>query len=268
MPALLYEKRDGVAYLTFNRPEVHNALSPEMMVRLADAWQDFADDDSLRVAIVTGAGEKAFCVGADLATFIPLITGARKPEDEWDERVMSDRNLTNPAMLRDFPMYKPVIAAINGFCMAGGMEMLQGTDIRIAAEHATLGVSEVKRALVPGGGSMVRLARQIPYCKAMEILLTGDRISAEEACRIGLVNYVVPADELMPTAERFARTLAENGPLALRKIKETVIRTSGLSLEEAYKIESKISGEVFRSEDAKEGPRAFMEKRTPRYTGR
>ena len=268
MPHLLYEKRDGIAYLTFNRPEVHNALSPEMMVRLADAWQDFADDDSLRVAIVTGAGDKAFCVGADLATFIPLITRARKPEDEWDDRVMSDRNLTNPAMLRHFPLYKPVIAAINGFCMAGGMEMLQGTDIRIAAEHATLGVSEVKRALVPGGGSMVRLARQIPYCKAMEILLTGDRISAEEAHRIGMVNYVVPADEVMPMAERFAKTLAANGPLAMQKIKETVIRTSGLSLEEAYKIESENSGIVFQSEDAKEGPRAFMEKRQPNYTGK
>jgi len=268
MPALLYEKRDGVAYLTFNRPEVHNAWNPELFCRLADAWADFAEDGSLRVAIITGAGDKAFAVGADLATFIPLVTRARQPEDDWDRRVLEDLTLTDPAVLRNYPLYKPVIAAVNGFCLAGGTELLQGTDIRIAAEHATFGLSESKRALVPGGGSMVRLARQIPYCKAMEILLTGDRISAEEAYRIGLVNYVVPAAEVMPLAEQFARKLAANGPLALRAIKEAVIRTSGLPLEEAYKIESKLSRQVFLSEDAREGPRAFMEKREPRYTGR
>lgn len=267
MPSLLYEKRDGIAYLTFNRPEVHNAWNAEAMVRLADAWQDFDSDDDMRVAIITGAGDKAFCAGADLKTLIPLFTRARPPEDDWDRRLIKDRNLQNPALLRDYPMYKPVIAAINGFCLAGGMELLQGTDIRIAAEHATFGLSEVKRALAPGGGSMVRLARQIPYCKAMEILLTGDRIPAQEAYRIGLVNYVVPADEVMPMAEKFARTLAENGPLAVRTIKETVITTAGLPLHDAYKIETRNSGVVFSSDDAKEGPRAFTEKRPPKYTG-
>lgn len=268
MPDLLYEKRDGVAYITFNRPEVRNAWSPEAMVRLADAWRDFAEDESLRVAIITGAGDKAFSAGADLARLIPLFTRAREPEDEWDRRVLEDASVQPLALLRGYPLYKPVIAAVNGYCLAGGMELLQGTDIRIAAEHASFGLSEAKRALAPGGGSMVRLARQIPYCKAMEILLTGDRISAEEACRVGLVNYVVPAAELMPTAEKFARILAANGPLAVRKIKEAVIRTSGLPLNEAYKIETELAGEVFRSEDAKEGPRAFTEKRAPRYTGR
>ncbi len=268
MPPLLYEKRDGIAYITFNRPEVRNAWSPEVMVRLSDAWRDFDEDDSLRVAIVTGAGDQAFSVGADLARLIPLFTRAREPEDEWDQRVIEDRDLQDPAVLRGYPLYKPVIAAVNGYCLAGGMELLQGTDIRIAAERATFGLSEVKRALAPGGGSMVRLVRQIPYCKAMEILLTGDRISAQEAQSMGLVNYVVPADELMPTAERFAQKIAENGPLALRKIKEAVIRTSGLPLDEAYKLETKLAGEVFRSNDAKEGPRAFIEKRAPKYTGR
>jgi len=268
MSVLLYEKRDGIAYITFHRPEVHNAWNPELFCRAADAWADFAEDDALLVAIVTGAGEKAFSVGADLGTFIPLVSGAREAEDGWDRRVLDDRSLTDPAVLRNIPLYKPVIAAVNGFCLAGGTELLQGTDIRIAAEHATFGLSEVKRAIVPGGGSMVRLARQIPYCKAMEILLTGDRISAGEAYRLGLVNYVVPAAELMPTAEKFARTLAANGPLALRAIKEVVIRTSGLPLEDAYRIESKLSRKVFESEDAREGPRAFMEKRPPKYTGR
>lgn len=268
MPALLYEKRDSIAYLTFNRPEVRNAWDAEVMVRLADAWRDFDSDDSLRVAIVTGAGDKAFSAGADLAKLMPLFTGAREPEDEWDRRVLEDRGILRPALLRGYPLYKPVIAAINGFCLAGGAELIQATDIRIAAEHATFGLSEAKRALVPAGGSMVRLARQIPYCKAMEILLTGDQMPAQEAYRIGLVNYVVPAAEVMPTAERFARTIAENGPLAVRKIKEAVIRTSGLPLKEAYKIETECSSEVMRSEDAKEGPRAFIEKRAPSYTGR
>ncbi len=268
MPALLYEKRDGIAYITLNRPEVRNAIDPEMLVRLAEAWLDFEADDSLRVAIITGAGDKAFSAGADLGRLIPLFTGARQPEDEWDHKVVSNPDLFNIFLLRRRPIYKPIIAAVNGFCLAGGTEIIQACDIRIAAEHATFGLMEVKRGLVPAGGSLVRLPRQIPYCKAMEILLVGDPISAQEAYRIGLVNYVVPLEELMPTAERFARKIAENGPLAVRKIKEAVIRTTGLPLEEAYKIESQISREIAASEDAREGARAFMEKRPPQYKGR
>ena len=268
MPDLLYEKRDGIAYITFNRPEVRNAWSPEAMVRLTDAWRDFNEDDSMVVAIVTGAGDKAFSSGADLATLIPLFTRAREPQDEWDHRVVKERAIHNITLHRGYPVYKPVVAAVNGACRAGGMELLQATDIRIAAEHATFGLSEPKRGLAPGGGSMVRLARQIPYAKAMEILLTGDPISADDALRCGLVNYVVPADEVMPLAEKFARTIADNGPLAVRKIKEAVIRTSGVPLDEAYKIENECALEVTRSEDAKEGPRAFIEKRKPNFKGR
>jgi enoyl-CoA hydratase len=267
MPALIYEKRDGVAYITFNRPDVHNAWNPEAMARLADSLKDFGEDDEMRVAIVTGAGDKAFSVGADLGTLIPVLTGARKAEDEWDQRVIEDRTITKYALMRGFKMYKPVIAAINGFCLAGGMEFVQATDIRIAAEHASFGLSEPKRGLVPAGGSMVRLIRQIPYCKAMEILLTGDRIPAQEAYRIGLVNYVVPADEVMPMAEKFARAIANNGPLAVQAIKETAIRSSGLPLNEGYKIEMECADAVMKSQDAIEGPRAFMEKRKPEFTG-
>jgi enoyl-CoA hydratase len=266
-PPLIYEARDGIARITFNRPDVHNAWNPEVMVRLAEAWKSFGDDESLRVAIITGAGDKAFSVGADLGHLIPVLTGARPPADEWDNRVREDRSLTMYALLRGFRMYKPVIAAINGFCLAGGMELLQGTDIRIAADHATFGLSEAKRGLVPAGGSMVRLARQIPFSKAMEILLTGDRIPADEAHRIGFVNYVVPADEVMPVAEKFAQTLADNGPIAVQKIKEAVIRSSGVPLDEAYKIEMDCSRDVMKSQDAIEGPRAFMEKRKPQFTG-
>lgn len=268
MPALEYEKRDHIAYITFNRPDVRNAMDAEVMVRLADAWRDYDADPEMRAAIITGAGNRAFCAGADLGKLIPLFTRARQPEDDWDRRVMEDRSVQGAALLRGFNTYKPVIAAINGFCLAGGTELIQATDIRIAVPQATFGLSEVKRAIVPAGGSLVRLARQIPYAKAMEILLTGEQMTAQEAHRIGLVSYIVPPEELMASAERFARVIAANGPIAVRKIKEAVIRTSGVPLEEAYRIENECAREVMMSEDAKEGPRAFMEKREPRYTGR
>jgi enoyl-CoA hydratase len=268
MPALLYEKRSGIAYLTFNRPQVRNALDPETICRLADAWQDYMSDESLRAAIITGAGDKAFSAGADLGKLIPLFTGARQPEDEWDQRLLENRDLARLALLRGVELYKPIIAAINGFCLAGGTELIQATDIRIAAEHATFGLMEVKRAIIPAGGSMVRLPRQIPFCKAMEILLVGDSISAQEAYRIGLVNSVVPADKVMETAETFARKIAENGPVAVRKIKETVLKALSVSLEEGFKIENESARVVMQTADAKEGPRAFMEKRRPHYIGR
>jgi enoyl-CoA hydratase len=268
MSDLLYEKRDGIAILTLNRPEQRNAFSPETMVRLAAAWIDFRDDDSLRVAILTGAGDTAFCAGGDLGRLMPLFTGAREPEDEWDRRLMEDvGSVMSTALLRPFELYKPIIAAINGYAVAGGAEILQSTDIRIASEEASFGLSEAQRGLVPGGGSMVRLPRQIPYCKAMEILMTGDRISAEEAHRIGFVNEIVAKAEVMPRALEFAERLAKNAPLALRAIKEAVIRTSGLALEEAYVIEHEISARVMRSKDAREGPKAFMEKREPVFKG-
>ena len=268
MPAVLYEKKDQIAYITINRPDVHNAMDAEVVVRLAQAWEDFASDDSLRVAIITGAGERAFSAGADLRKLIPLMSGARQPEDEWDHRFMEDRALVNAALLRRFELYKPVIAAINGFCLAGGTELIQATDIRIAAEHATFGLTEVKRAIIPGAGSMVRLPRQIPFCKAMEILLVGDSMTAVEAHRIGLVNDVVPAADLMHTAEGFARKIAENGPLAVRKIKETVLKALGRPTDEGYALEDEATRFIIRTEDAREGPRAFAEKRPPRYVGR
>jgi enoyl-CoA hydratase len=268
MPAVIYEKKGHIARVTLNRPEVHNAMDAEVIVRLAEAWQDFAADDSLWVAIITGAGDKAFCSGADLRKLIPLMGGSRQPEDEWDGRFLENRKLMNAALLRGFELYKPIIAAINGFCLAGGTELIQATDIRVAAQHATFGLTEVKRAIVPGGGSMVRLPRQIPFCRAMEILLVGDSMSAEEAHRIGLVNYVVPAGKLMETAEDFARRIAENGPLAVRKIKETVLKALGLPPDEGYALEDEAVRFIIRTEDAREGPRAFAEKRSPNYTGR
>ena len=268
MPALLFEKRGHVAYLTFNRPEVHNSFNPETIVLLAEAWQEINHDDEIRVAMVTGAGDVAFSAGADLGRLIPLFTGARKPEDEWDRKLLANRKLGDFALLRNYDVDKPIIAAINGFCIAGGMELIQATDIRIASESASFGLQEVKWAIIPAAGSLARLQRQIPYCKAMEILLTGNRIDAHEAWRIGLVNHVVPKERLLDKAEEFASTIAANGPIALRKIKEAVRRTSGRPLEEAFAIENECAREVMRSEDAREGPRAFIEKRKPVYRGR
>jgi len=172
-PALLYEKGDGIAYLTFNRPQVRNAVNPEALCRLADAWQDYAEDDSLRVAIITGAGDEAFTAGADLGTLIPLLSGARQPQDDWDRRVLTDPQMRERVMLREFPLYKPIICAINGFSIGLGTELLPATDLRIAAAHAAFAVNEVTRGFMPGGGSAVRLAHQVPLCKAMEILLVG-----------------------------------------------------------------------------------------------
>ncbi len=267
-PALIYEKSDGVAYVTFNRPAVRNAMDPEVVVRLADAWEDFAADGDMRVAVISGAGDKAFCSGADLGKLIPLFSGVRKPENEWDERLLADRTLMSRALLKGAePIYKPVVAAINGFCLAGGTELIQGTDIRIAAEHARFGLTEVSRGIIPAGGSLARLARQIPYAKAMEILLTGQHMTAQEAWRIGLVNEVVPAEDVVARAGEYAAMIAANAPLAVSACKEAVIRSSGVTLEEAYRIESEVSAKVMRSEDAREGPRAFMEKRPPVFTG-
>lgn len=267
-PALLYEKRDGIAYLTINRPERRNAFSPEVLCRLADAWQDYAADDALRVAIITGAGNLSFSAGADLGRLTPLMSGSRQPEDEWDHRMLANPKLGQIATLRGFPLYKPIIAAINGFCLAGGCELIQATDIRIAAEQATFALTEVKWSLLPYAGSMVRLPRQIAYSKAMEIMLVGDTFDAQEAYRIGLINYVVPAEQVMAKAEDLARKIAANGPLAVRKIKETVLRALSVSLDEGFQIENESAKEILATEDAKEGPRAFIEKRKPRYTGR
>jgi len=268
MPDLLYEKTDGIALLTMNRPERRNALSPRMVVELAEAWRDFRDDSGARVAILTGAGDRAFCSGADLGLLIPLFTGARKPENDWDERLVSERDLLGTALLRTFELYKPVIAAVNGYALAGGTEILQGTDIRLAAPEASFGLSEAQRGIVPAGGSLVRLQRQIPFAKAMEILLTGEPMPAEEAHRIGLVNEIVPREKLMERAREMAGRVAENGPVAIRKIKEALIRTNGISLQEAFRIESECAAAVMKTEDAREGPRAFMEKRKAVFKGR
>ncbi|RLE21576.1 MAG: crotonase/enoyl-CoA hydratase family protein [Actinobacteria bacterium] len=266
-PALLVEVDGGIATLTLNRPAKLNSLDPELVCRLADAWDQLAADPAIRVAIVTGAGDRAFCTGADLGRLIPLFTGARPVEDEWDERLKSDLRLLDKALLRRTDFTVPVIAAVRGFALAGGTELVLGTDLRIAAEDSEFGLTEVSRGIIPAGGGLAKLARQVPWAKAAEIVLVGDRISARAAADMGLVNRLVPAAEVMGEAMSLAKRMATNGPLAMRKAKEVMITSNGLPFDDAYKIESKAAGIVMSSADAIEGPRAFMEKRTPNYTG-
>jgi enoyl-CoA hydratase len=260
MPVVDIEVSDGVATVIINRPEARNALNSEVLVRLSDAMKQFRDDSAVRAVVVTGAGDKAFCSGADLQSYIPLISRTRQPQDEWDRRVLSERGTMDPG--------KPVIAAINGFAVAGGMELLYGMDLRVAVEDARFGLQEARWALFPAGGSTVWLPRQMPHAVAMELLLTGELIDAARAYELGFVNRVVPRGELMQTALSLAAKIAANGPLAVRAIRESARAVNGLPVAEALKIEAEHAAPVFASKDAVEGPRAFLEKRTPQFEGR
>ncbi len=265
MAVVDYAVNGHIATVTLNRPEARNAVNPEVAVRLAEAWHKVRDDDNVRVAILTGTGS-AFCAGADLGQLIPLISGSRAAENEYDEKVLANPDIFECCFLRSFDPVKPVIAALNGHAIAGGMEMTQGTDIRVAVPAAKLGVQEVKWAIFPAGGSTVRLTQQLPFAKGMELLLTGDLISADEALGLGFLNYVV--DDPMAKAQEIAGKIAANGPIAVQAIRKSARACLGMEEQAALALETKISAPVFKTEDAQEGPRAFMEKRAPVYKGR
>lgn len=252
-----FTKSGHIGVVTINRPEAMNCLSQNDAEALGRIWTAFRDDDDMRVGILTGAGDKAFCAGADLNDLIPKINSGEFPISH-----------TFHGILKNIRCFKPIIAAINGHCLAGGTEMLQGTDIRIAVQHATFGLPEAKWGLFPFGGSTVRLPQQIPYCWAMEMLLTGEPIDAEQALRIGLINRIVPRKELIPTAMAIAERLNQNGPAALKAIKESALRAYDLPRESAYLLEAFFAEKIFGTCDAIEGPKAFSEKRTPIFEGR
>ena len=255
---VIYEVNQHIARITINRPEVMNAMDADVYAGLSKAWIDVRDNPEVWVAIVTGAGEKAFTAGADLKSYIPRKAGK---EDFW---------LTQKDMIlnQGLEVWKPVIAAVNGYCLAGGVTLLFATDIRVAAEHAVFEISEVKRGILPGNGGTQRALRQLPYAVAMEMLLLGRRLNATEALAYGLINRVVPMMELMPEAERIAAQLCENGPLALRAIKELAIRSQSLPLEQGLRLEQSFLSFLLATEDASEGPRAFAEKRKPVFKAR
>jgi enoyl-CoA hydratase len=263
-PAVIVEQDGHILTVTLNRPEKRNAVNCEVMCRLYDAWVRLDEDDALRVAILTGRGN-TFCAGMDLGEIGKMRTG--KPEGEYMERAMKEPALIYGAWLKTYRPTKPVILAAEGFARAGGTEILQGTDIRVAGESAMFGVTEVQRGLFPMAGSAVRLRRQIGYAIAAEMLLAGEDLPAKRAHELGLVNHVVPDGEALAKAREIADRIAANGPLAVKGILATLRETEMLSEEEAFAIEQQHGMRVMSSKDAAEGPRAFLEKRDPVFTG-
>ncbi len=268
--AIHYEQIDGhVARITIDRPEARNSLDLHHFRDLAEAWRRFRDDPEDWVAIITGV-DGSFMAGADLKTYIPQITALQKQisageVDEIDGCRLRDGS---DAVLRSLDIYKPIIAAVDGPCVAGGMEMLGGADIRLATERATFGVMEPKRGLFAGGGTTVRLPRQLAFPAAMEFLLTAEAFPAARAMQLGLLNEIVPADRLADRALEWAARITVNAPLAVQATKESVLRGLAVDQREAYAIEGGLAGKIFASEDAKEGPKAFAEKREPKWSGR
>jgi enoyl-CoA hydratase len=262
---LLVERDGPVLVLTMNRPERRNALSPSMMQGMSDAWDEVNANPDIRVAILTGAGG-CFCAGADLQGMTQS-----HPGDSFKEASDSTSGIASGVikpLLKGFLLDKPLIAAVEGPAVAGGTEILQGTDIRIAGESARFGVSEVRWGLYPLGGSVVRLRRQIPYAIAADILLTGRHVRAPEAKDIGLISEVVPDGTALERAREVAAAVAANGPVAVQAVLKALRATEGVPESEAMRIDSEIGMSVFMSDDAKEGPMAFMEKRTPEFKGK
>jgi enoyl-CoA hydratase len=256
-----YERRGAAAILTIERPERRNAVDRHTADELLEAYRLFESDDDARVLVLTGAGDLAFCAGADLKAMTQSHPGKSFEGGGWD--------LTRiDALLKGRRLTKPLIAAVEGPAIAGGTEILQATDIRVAGEGARFGVSEARWGLFPLGGSAVRLVRQVPYTLAADILLTGRHLSATEAWEIGLVGRVVPDGQALDTALEIAERVAANGPLAVQAILQTIRDTEGMAEDDAFEIEAEIGMRVFMSEDAKEGPRAFADKRTPEFSGR
>ena len=251
---LLYEVRDGIAWITLNRPEALNAINRAVRDGLDRAWSDFAADSHARVAVLSGAGGRAFSAGADLK-----------------ERTVTDQG---PAELRwahgprERTVRKPTIAAIDGYCFGGGFELALTCDIRIATPRAQFGLPEIRRGFFPGGGGPMRLARMIPLTNAMEMLLTGDPIDADNALRLGIISRVVPTDELRAAAEDLARRIIRNAPLAVEAVKELALRALDMPWEPVSRLSELYRALIGTTEDAKEGPRAFVEKREPVYRGR
>jgi E-phenylitaconyl-CoA hydratase len=252
------ELEGGIAVITMNRPEVLNAMDAEAYRQLSEAWTRVRDDPGIRVAVITGAGDRSFSTGADIKSFLG------SPDE------LSEFWLTQKGQLlnRGLEVWKPVIAAINGYCIGGGMTLMLATDLRVAAEHATFGLAEVKRGVLPGNGGTQRIAKQLPHAIAMELLLTGDRIDAATAERWGLVNRVVPLEQLLDTALDYAWRIAANAPLAVQATKELAVRSADMDIATGLRLEQALNRLLMSTEDAKEGPAAFAEKREPSFHGR
>jgi E-phenylitaconyl-CoA hydratase len=252
------EVAEGVCTIVINRPERLNAMDAEHYRALSQAWCRVRDDADIRVAIVTGAGPKSFSSGADIKSFLTGPPG-------YDEMWLTQRD---QLLNRGLDVWKPVIAAVNGYCLGGGMTLMLATDIRLAVPHATFSLAEVKRGVIPGNGGTQRVLRQVPHAIGMEMLLTGDPIDAETAARWGLVNRVVPAEQLMDAARELARRIAANAPLAVQAAKELALRSRDLGIAEGLRLEQVMNRMLMATEDAAEGPAAFAAKRPANFKGR
>ena len=256
---IIYEKEGRIAIITINRPDAMNALGGTVSQEMREAFIDFRDNPDLWVAIITGAGDKAFSAGADIKGFNRQIDSGQaggQRRETGAERIQADT------------IYKPFIAAINGYCLGGGLELAMTCDIRIAAEHAQFGLPEINIGLIPGGGGTQRLPRVIPRALAAEIMFTGNRISAQEAYRIGLVNRVVPLNQLMLTAKEIANAICSRAPISVQSAKEAMIRGINMPLEEGLKVEREMVARVRATEDFQEGVKAFVEKRPANFKAR
>ena len=249
---------EGIALITINRPERLNAMDAEHYQALSRAWQQVRDDATIRVAIVTGAGEKSFTTGADIKSFLTA------PADLSEMWMTQREQLLN----RGLEVWKPIISAINGYCLGGGVTLMLATDIRVASTNATFNLAEVKRGVIPGNGGTQRVLDQLPYPIAMEMLLTGDTMDAETAARWGLINKVVPQAELLATAYAYAKKMAANAPLAVQAAKELAVRSREMDRTTGLRFEAVINRMLSMTEDAKEGPAAFAAKRAPDFKGR
>jgi enoyl-CoA hydratase/carnithine racemase len=262
--ATMYEKKDHLAMLTMNRPETMNAMNATMRQEMGEALQDFKDDNDSWVLIITGAGDKAFSAGVDLKEMADRLAGGPPPAggESPPQRTPPLPNLLSA----NTDIWKPIIAAINGVAIGGGLELALTCDVRIVAEGARLGLMEPKRGITPGGKGTVRLPLLVPMGIALEMLLSGDLVTAEEAYRVGLANQIVPVTDLMTAAKTMAQRFMDCAPLALQSIKETVYRTSGMPLDEALK--ARFGTNVNDTEDAREGTAAFVQKRKPVWKGK
>jgi enoyl-CoA hydratase/carnithine racemase len=249
---------DGICTIVINRSERMNAMDAEHYRLLSQAWCRVRDDNAIRVAIVTGAGEKSFSTGADIKSFLTGPPG-------FDEMWLTQRD---QLLNRGLEVWKPVIAAVNGYCLGGGMTLMLATDIRVASENATFSLAEVKRGVIPGNGGTQRALRQLPHAIAMEMLLTGDAIDAATAQRWGLVNRVVPRERLMDTALDYARRIAANAPLAVQAAKELALRSRDMDLATGLRVEQLVNRLLMATEDAQEGPAAFAAKRPAAFKGK
>jgi enoyl-CoA hydratase len=266
MPDALVQRDGHLLTITMNRPQRMNALSGAMLIRMYDAYEEASRDPGIRCILLTGAGGN-FCSGADLRS-MSGDAGSEDPEIDVPARMAADPEVIWKALFRHYRPRKPIIAAVEGVAIAGGTELLQATEIRVAGESARFGVSEARWSLYPMGGSAVRLPRQIPYTQAAEILLTGKHLRAPEALAIGLVGHVVPDGQALAKAREIAQVICENGPLAVEAITRTLHECDGMELDQALRHEFEYGQAVFASEDAREGPRAFAEKRKPRFQRR